>query len=112
MPTNQPSGSKRIRCIGCRTPAGSYHRHCAYEECPFCHGPLASCGCIAIQLDVHLGPDDVLTEGERHDLEREWQRRLRRRGRIRFGQETNATLRERSTASLRQSARAEPRETS
>ena len=70
-------------CSDCGVSEGSLHElGCFREECPFCGGTLASCGCLEEHIDVSKYPDD----GDYYPIavDRKWAAILKKKGRSPF----------------------------
>ena len=79
-------------CADCGTAYGKLHDYfCSKELCPFCHGQLASCGCIHTVLKLTPEETDAVDEYVDDFVEplksivARWKQALEKKGRIPLG---------------------------
>ena len=82
------------RCADCGTPYGQLNDYfCSKELCPFCHGQLASCGCIHRVLN--LTPEETRAVDDYVDdfveplksIVARWKHTVENKGRIPLGED-------------------------
>ena len=72
----------------CGAKAGEFHEPgCEVEECPFCHRQLISCDCAEDKLGIDPAQEPAHSEGLSEEQQTEWDRILREKGLIPYGNE-------------------------
>ena len=77
QPKPKPKENEPGKCHDCGAKIGELHEpNCDWEECPFCHGQMFSCGCLT---------EKIL---EKPEVQEMMEKILKEIGQIPFGQET------------------------
>jgi hypothetical protein len=81
--------SEKNKCHDCGAEEGQFHEPgCDMDECPFCHGQLLSCGCCYEKLGLNPNQEPVYSQGLTPEQEDAWDKILKEKGLIPYGQET------------------------